>query len=294
LKIPKPNYFLNVGSGSHAYQTARSMERIEKVLLKEKPDLVIVVGDVNSTLAGAITAAKLHIPIAHIEAGQRSFDREMPEEINRILVDHVSDFLFASTEHDKKNLIKEGIDRKKIFFVGNIMTDTLLKIKSKASAFSNPLLRNFKISRKKYGVMTIHRAGNVDNYENFKNILKTIKEISNQIPIIFPIHPRTQKMIRKFRLGELIKGNPNLIIIPPISYIEMINLVWNSRFVLTDSGGLQHETTVLNIPCLTVKKTTEWPITIDKGTNVVVGLSRKKIVRNIKNILLGKVKKRKK
>jgi len=292
LKIPKPDYDLNIGSGSHAQQTARVMLKIEKVFIKEKPDLVIVVGDVNSSLAGALTAVKLHIPVAHIEAGQRSFDREMPEEINRILIDHISELLFVSTEDDRKNLLKEGIDKNKIFLTGNIMTDALLKIKKKVVV--PYFFKKIGLQKKKYAVLTLHRAGNVDKERKLKEILEAILKISEKLPIVFPIHPRTKKMIRMFGFKKLLSKNKNLIIVPPLSYFDMIGLVKNSKLVLTDSGGLQHETTVLNIPCLTVKETTEWPITVEKGTNLVVGRSKEKIIKEALKIISGRVKKAKK
>lgn len=290
LDIPKPDYTLGVKNGSHASQTARIMEKLEGIFLKEKPDLVIVVGDVNSTLAAAITAVKTHIKLAHIEAGQRSFDRDMPEEINRILVDSIADLLFVSIEKDRENLLKEGKNKKNIFLVGNIMTDTLLRSKAKALSSKNDFLKQLMLEKENYGLMTIHRAGNTDNRENLKNIIEAANEVAEKIKIIFPIHPRTKKMISRFGLGKTINRNPNLVVINPVSYSQMIELMLGAKLVLTDSGGLQHETTVLNIPCLTIKKTTEWPITVGKGTNIIVGLSKEKIISEALKIISGKRK----
>lgn len=279
FKLPKPDYNLGVGSCSQAKQTAKIMLKLETVFLKEKPDKVIVVGDVNSTLAGALTAAKLDIPLAHIEAGMRSYDKTMPEEINRVLTDHLSDFLFVTSELDKSNLLREGIEEKKIFIVGNIMTDTLLKAKLK-----------MKSEERDYAVLTIHRAGNTDKKGNLKEILTAAAEISKKIAVIFPIHPRTQKMIKKFGFVGLIKKCSNFKIIKPLPYLEMINLIKSSKLVMTDSGGLQHETTVLGIPCLTLRDKTEWMITLKQGTNKLTGVSANKIVKEAEKLLNGKSK----
>jgi len=289
LKISKPDYNAGVGSGSHAEQTAKIMLKLEKIFLKEKPDLVVVYGDTNTTLAGALTAVKLHIPIAHIEAGCRGFSLDWPEEVNRILTDRISDFLFAPSYFESKNLLKEGINPERIFLVGNIMTDTLvnLKIKSQKSKF----YEKFGLSKKHYAVLTIHRARNVDDKGKLTEILGAIKMISQEIPIVFPIHPRTKKMLKIFRIEKLLAEMPNLILIKPVSYLEMINLVKNSKMVLTDSGGIQHETTVLGIPCLTIRETTEWPITFKQGTSLAAGTSKEKIVKESLKVLSGKVKK---
>ncbi len=283
LNIPKPNYNLGVGSGSHAYQTAESMKRLEPVLLKEKPDLVIVVGDVNSTLAGALVAAKLGIKTTHIEAGARGINSRTPEEINRLLTDHISDFLFTASDIENKNLLRENIKRERIFLVGNIMTDILLRYKKEK--MHSTICERLKILNKKYAVLTIHRARIVDDKENLKEILAAIKEVSQKIFIVFPIHPRTQKIIEIFKLKKFLAGMPNLILIKPLSYLNMINLLKNSEMVLTDSGGLQHETTILGIPCLTLDETAVWPITVKQGTNLVVGISKEKIIREALKII---------
>ncbi|UZE93499.1 MAG: UDP-N-acetylglucosamine 2-epimerase (non-hydrolyzing) [Candidatus Nealsonbacteria bacterium] len=291
LKISKPNYNLKVGSGSHAYQTAETMKRLEPILLKEKPNLVIVVGDVNSTLAAALTATKTNIPVTHIEAGLRSFDMAMPEEVNRRLTDHMSSFLFVTEPSGIKNLVKEGISKNKIFFVGNIMIDTLLDMKSKAQKIK--ILEALKLKKKAYGVLTLHRPENVADEKVFKDLLAVIEEIQRKIKIIWPIHPRVKRHLKEFNFLKKIKKMKNLLLIKPLGYLEMLTLNKEAKFVLTDSGGIQEETTVLNIPCLTLRKNTERPVTVQKGTNVIVGNDRNKIIKELSIILKGKYKKRK-
>ncbi|KPJ55316.1 hypothetical protein AMJ47_00360 [Parcubacteria bacterium DG_72] len=273
LNIPEPDYNLEVGSGSHALQTADAMMRLEPVLEKEKPDIVIVFGDTNTTLAGALTAVKMQIPTAHIEAGNRGVYLGFPEQINRLLVDHISDFLFASSIFEKDNLLKEGISEDKIFLVGNIMADALFDFKD--NGFHKQL------GLKNYAVLTLHRAETVDNKEKLKEVLDAVSYISKKIPVVFPIHPRTKKMIDTFGLTN------NLKTIEPVSYFEMLDLVKNSKMVLTDSGGLQAETTILKIPCLTIRETNEWPITTKEGTNLVVGTLQEKIIQEATNVLRG-------
>jgi len=289
LDIPKPQYNLNVGSGSHGQQTAKIMEKLEQVLLKEKPDLVAVVGDVNSTLAGALVAAKLHIPVAHVEAGLRSFDKRMPEEINRVITDHVSDYFFVTEPAAIKNLTKEGISPKKIFYVGNVMIDTLLKLKSKSEKFK--ICEKFKLKPKEYAVLTLHRQENVDNKEVFREILDAIGEIQKEIKIIWSIHPRTKKQLEKFNFYAKIKKMENLVLIKPLGYLDMLSLNNQAKFVLTDSGGIQEETTAIGIPCLTLRRNTERPITVVEGTNTVVGTNKKKIIAQVSKILNGNIKK---
>ena len=279
LEIPQPDIYLGVGSGSHGEQTAKVMIKFEKVLFKEKPDLVMVVGDVNSTLAAALCAAKLHIPLAHVEAGLRSYDREMPEEINRVVVDVLSDYLFTPSPDADENLKKEGIPKEKIFLVGDVMVDTLLKFKVKSSKLK--VLKKLNLKTKAYALLTLHRPSNVDNKENFLKILEAVEEISRRIPIVFPVHPRTKKNMEKFGLTR--RGEIHLI--EPLGYLEFLKLMMESRFVMTDSGGMQEETTVLNIPCLTLRDTTERPITIKEGTNTLVGNDTKKIIKEAEKIL---------
>jgi len=292
LRLTKPDVYLGVGSGTHAEQTGKIMIEFERVCLQEKPDLVIVVGDVNSTIACALVAAKLYIPIAHIEAGLRSFDRTMPEEINRVLTDQISDYLFTTCEDANQNLIKEGIQENKIFFVGNVMIDTLLShmeiAKNSIILEKLGLRKNNKI--KKYGVLTLHRPSNVDNPKILRGILKALNELAKEIPVIFPAHPRTIKQIRNFKHQEMVNyeenflseglNNPNrnILTIPPLGYIDFLCLMSNAAIVLTDSGGIQEETTILGIPCLTLRNNTERPITVKEGTNTVVGNNPDKII----------------
>ncbi|NWF75471.1 MAG: UDP-N-acetylglucosamine 2-epimerase (non-hydrolyzing) [Nitrospirae bacterium] len=287
LDIPKPDYFLNAGSGSHAKQIAKIMLEFEKVCLKEKPDIVVVVGDVNSTLACSITAKKLNIKVAHVEAGLRSFDMTMPEEINRMVTDSISDYLFVSEESGITNLKKEGKVQSKVFFVGNVMIDTLFyglkKLKRK---------QTFKSERLNYAVVTLHRPSNVDEKEKLKDILLALREIAKDMDVYFPMHPRTKKNIEKFKLQPLLQGR-GINIGPPMSYLEFLNLWKDASLVLTDSGGIQEETTVLGIPCFTIRENTERPITVQEGTNILVGTTGKGILRAYKRFKKGRIKKRK-
>jgi len=288
LNIPKPNYNLGIKAGKHGEQTGKTMIEFEKVCVKEKPQLVIVVGDVNATIACALVASKLHIKIAHIEAGLRSFDRNMPEEINRILTDHISDYLFTTCEDGEKNLLKEGINKNKIFFVGNIMIDTLLKQQKKAK--HSRILKKLNLKVKEYALLTLHRPSNVDNEKILKTLLQTFHVIQKKIKIIYPIHPRTEKQIKKFDLEKYVKQMKNFIITPPLGYLDMIHLLNNTKFLMTDSGGIQEESTVLKIPCLTLRENTERPITVDIGTNIIVKTNKNKIIKEVNKILLGKEK----
>jgi len=287
LDISKPKYNLKVGSGSHAFQTGKIIERLEPILIKEKPNLVIVVGDVNSTLAGALTATKLHIPIVHIESGLRSFDMLMPEEINRKLTDHISNFLFATEPSGVKNLLREGISKNKIFLVGNTAIDILKDLLPKIR--KSKILKELKLKDKDYGVLTLHRPENVDNPELFKQLLDILTNVQEKIKIIFPIHPRTKKILEKLEGYNL----SNVEIIKPLGYLDFLALVLHSKFVLTDSGGIQEETTFLKIPCLTLRKNTERPITITLGSNILCDSNKKKILNEVDKILKGKYKKSK-
>ncbi len=320
LEIPEPDIHLGVGSGTHSQQTAKVMIEFEKVLLREKPDLVMVVGDVNSTLAAALAAAKLHIRIAHVEAGLRSYDRRMPEELNRVVVDVLSDYCFTPSADADENLKKEGIPKERVFLVGDVMIDTLLQFKVKSLKLK--VLKRLNLRKGKYALLTLHRPSNVDNKENFLKILRTLKEISKRITIVFPAHPRTKKNIKRFRLNKFFKvitltlPNPShqgrgerqfipptsgegkregeistgILLIEPLGYLDFLKLMMNSKFVMTDSGGIQEEITVLNIPCLTLRDTTERPITIKDGTNTLVGNNTKKIIEEAERILDGKSK----
>jgi UDP-N-acetylglucosamine 2-epimerase (non-hydrolysing) len=296
LELPQPDIYLAVGSGTHAEQTGKIMIEFEKVLFKEKPDLAIVVGDVNSTLAAALAAVKLRIPVAHVEAGLRSYDRTMPEEINRLLTDAVSDYLFTPSPDADENLRKEGISEEKIFLVGNVMVDSLLYNKPKAEKSDIlerlGLVTSHQSSSTPYALLTLHRPSNVDNKETLLRIIKALGEISRRIPIVFPAHPRTQKRLKEFDLlDRLLLTNHRLLLIEPLSYLDFLNLEMNAKFVMTDSGGIQEETTVLNIPCLTLRNTTERPITIGQGTNTLVWNNTETIITEAFKIIDGKGKK---
>jgi UDP-N-acetylglucosamine 2-epimerase (non-hydrolysing) len=281
----RPDVYLSVGSGSHAEQTAKIMMAFESVCLKEKPDLVLLVGDVNTTLAGALVASKIHIPIAHVEAGLRSFDRSMPEEINRVLTDSISDLLFITEMDAQENLIKEGILKDRIFFVGNVMIDSLLQIEANL----NPAraLEDFQLQSKNYALVTLHRPESVDNPEILTALVSTLNHLQEQIPVIFPIHPRAK--IRLDQLQHFAFGQ-QLQIVKPLSYPDFISLIKLARFVITDSGGIQEETTALNIPCITVRKATERPITVTMGTNVIAGLDPDRILGYCNQAIRGEWK----
>ena len=283
LEIPKPDINLEIGSGSHGEQTGRIMIEFEKVCLKERPDLILVYGDVNSTIAAALVAKKLGIKVGHVEAGLRSFDRTMPEEINRILTDAISDYLFTPSADANENLIKEGIPKDKIHMVGNIMVDSLLYHKKQAQR--SAILKQLNVHPGEYALLTLHRPSNVDDKTDLNKIFKAINYISGKIPVIFPIHPRTRKNLGAVS-RKLLAGSITLI--NPLGYLDFLNLMMNARFVLTDSGGIQEETTVLGIPCLTLRNTTERPITLTHGTNTLVWNDTKKIINEATKILNGK------
>ena len=283
LSLPEPDIYLGVGSGSHAEQAARVMVKFEKVLLSERPDMVLVVGDVNSTMACAITAAKLHIPLAHVEAGLRSFDRRMPEEVNRIITDSVSDYLFTTSEDANVNLKREGISDDKIFFVGNVMIDTLLR--HLRGAEMSDIIHRLNVKEREYALLTLHRPSNVDGKDSLGEILDALLYIQNKIKVIFPLHPRTLKMIKEHGFLSFTREMKNLITVDPLGYLEFLQLMNYARFVLTDSGGIQEETTILKIPCLTLRENTERPVTVTEGTNVIVGNCKDKIIKEVENIL---------
>lgn len=290
LGIPKPDIDLEVGSGSHAEQTAKIMVMFEKVCLQEKPDLVIVVGDVNSTMACTITAKKLGIKVAHVEAGLRSRDMGMPEEINRLCTDVLCDYLFITDHYADDNLRAEGVAGEKIIFVGNVMIDTLLKHKAMASQLD--VLTKLGLEKKSYATLTMHRPSNVDDKDTLEEILKALKAISKNVPIIFPIHPRTRKMVGAFGLSHYLnegKSVSGIWLTEPLGYLEFLHLNMHARLVLTDSGGLQEETTVLGVPCITMRHNTERPITCEIGTNVIVGNSGKKILTAAEAVLNNRV-----
>jgi UDP-N-acetylglucosamine 2-epimerase (non-hydrolysing) len=280
LDISEPDYFLGAGSGTHAEQTAKIMTVFERVCIQEKPDVVVVVGDVNSTLACSVTAKKLNIKVAHVEAGLRSFDMTMPEEINRIVTDAISDYLFISEKSGIQNLKREGRSKKQMYFVGNIMIDTLrygLNKLSSSQAVKPASRQAGKRVSARYGVVTLHRPSNVDDKDKLTDILTALREISWDMDIYFPIHPRTEKNIDIFRLNSLVE-NSGIIVTTPMSYLKFLQLWKDASLVLTDSGGIQEETTVLGIPCFTIRDNTERPITIKEGTNVLVGTTSKGIL----------------
>jgi UDP-N-acetylglucosamine 2-epimerase (non-hydrolysing) len=274
LGIPKPDFHLEIGSASHAVQTAKIMIAFEPIVLQEKPDWVLVVGDVNSTIACAIVCAKLGVKIAHVEAGLRSRDRSMPEEINRILTDSISDLLLTTSQDADENLKQEGIADDKIKFVGNVMIDSLFYNLEKAKSLN--VRENLNLKDKDYAVLTLHRPSNVDEKEVFEGLLNALIEISQKLPIIFPVHPRTKANIEKFEFAERV-ANSNISLIEPLGYLDFMNLYSGAKLVLTDSGGLQEETTALGIPCLTLRENTERPITIELGTNILVGTNPERI-----------------
>lgn len=289
LGIPEPDVSLDVGSGSHAFQTAEVMRRLEPILEKERPDHVLVVGDVNSTLAAAITASKLRISVAHVEAGLRSFDRSMPEEINRILTDAISDHLFVTERSAEDNLRNEGVAREKVHFVGNVMIDTLLEHRDKATQLDLlvrlGLKRGSSSSLIEYGLLTLHRPSNVDDPKTFFGILEAIVELAKEMPILFPVHPRTKGRIKTLGLSASIRScdpvvdGPGLYGLEPLGYLEFLCLMGSARIVLTDSGGIQEETTVLGVPCVTLREQTERPVTISHGTNILAGVCKEKILQ---------------
>lgn len=290
LGMPKPDLNLEVGSGSHAEQTARIMVEFEKVCLSHSPDLVVVVGDVNSTMACTITAKKLGIRVAHVEAGLRSRDMLMPEEINRLCTDVLCDYLFTTDHFANENLIAEGISPDKIFFVGNVMIDTLLKHRELARSL--PLTRKWGLSPGGFATATLHRPSNVDDPVVFRGILDALKAISSEIPIVFPIHPRTKKTAEQFGFSSYFSTSEKprgLWITEPLGYLELLHLNQNARMVITDSGGLQEEATVLGVPCITLRNNTERPITCEVGTNTIVGNDGDKIRRHALAILSGDI-----
>lgn len=282
LMLPKPDLYLNASGTTQLQQIADIMVKLENALVKLRPQLVIVVGDVSSTLAAALAAVKLNIPVAHIEAGLRSFDRSMPEEINRILTDAVSDYLFTTCKDANFNLIKEGVDKKKIFFAGNVMIDTLNMLKPKINNIA--AWQGLKLKKQGYALLTLHRPSNVDDKSVLENILKTMVRISKVMPVVFSVHPRTQKIISDFKMDRYIK-NVNFKYMPPQGYLDFLSLMQGAKMVLTDSGGIQEETTVLGVPCLTLRKNTERPITVTQGTNTIVGNNMRKLGKYIKKII---------
>lgn len=290
LGIPEPDVSLEVGSGSHAYQTAEVMKRIEPVLEREHPDLVLVVGDVNSTMAAAITATKLWIPVAHVEAGLRSFDRTMPEEVNRLITDAISDYLFVTEESGMHNLLSEGVSKDKMFFVGNVMIDSLEA--SRRLWQRSTIHERLGLMNASYGVITLHRPSNVDHPDTLKGLIGALAEVGRHLPILFPVHPRTRKSLEQMeevrallQFGNKLVSTSGIHCLDPLGYLDFMALVAKARIVLTDSGGIQEETTALGIPCLTIRENTERPVTVTHGTNRLVGISPSRILQEATRIL---------
>jgi UDP-N-acetylglucosamine 2-epimerase (non-hydrolysing) len=290
LQMPKPHYFLGVSGGSHTEVTAKTMLEFEKVVLAEQPDLVLVVGDVNATLACALVAIKLHIPVVHVEAGLRSGNRSMPEELNRILTDSVADFLFITEQSGVDNLKREGVPDEKVFFVGNVMIDSLVHYLEKARQTS--VLADLGLQKDDFVVMTMHRPANVDTEEGLKAILEIIEDTTKYKKVVLPIHPRTANNLKKFGLYERLNSTKNLILTEPQGYLEFLQLMQNAALIITDSGGIQEETTFLKVPCLTFRDSTERPVTVEIGTNqLLADLNPQTVHEKLMEILEGKTKK---
>jgi UDP-N-acetylglucosamine 2-epimerase (non-hydrolysing) len=283
LGIPQPDLNLGVGSASHAVQTAQIMKAFEPVMLEHKPDVVLVVGDVNSTIACGLVAVKHGAKLAHVEAGLRSFDRTMPEEVNRVLTDAISDFLFCTEQSGMDNLAHEGVAADKTFLVGNVMIDALLK--HKVTAGESKILTNMKLESGKYAVLTLHRPANVDDPTIFEKILDALDVIQRDLPVIFPIHPRTRSHLNSSVLGQRAQGMKNLRMTEPLGYLDFLKLMSEARIVLTDSGGIQEETTILKVPCLTLRENTERPVTVECGGNTVVGRNPETILAAYRSVL---------
>ncbi len=285
LNMPAPDIYMGVGADTHARQTAKIMIGFEEFCFEKKPGLVIVAGDVNSTASVALVCSKLQIPVAHVEAGLRSFDRTMPEEINRIVTDHLSDLLFTTEVSGNENLRKEGIPEEKIYFVGNCMIDSLYKYLSRA--IDQQPWSNFNLDPRHYALITLHRPSNVDDLKNLDYLIDIVNGVSNTLPLIFPVHPRTRKQLLfcKRPLAE------RVILCDPLPYLSFLGCMAKASFVLTDSGGIQEETTALGVPCLTMRNNTERPSTVNKGTNILVGNERQEILASVEKILSGKFKK---
>ena len=283
LELHQPDIDLGIGSGSPTQQIARILVALEEDVLSWRPELIVVVGDVNSTLAGALVANRLSISLAHVEAGLRSFDRSMPEEFNRIITDQLADYLFTPSKDADQNLLNERIPAERIFFVGNIMVDTLLRFRDRAHL--SAAWSNYNLQPKTYGLLTLHRPSNVDDKSSLEKFTCLLELFQSHLPIVFPIHPRTRQRFEEFGLSRRLACLPNLILTPPLGYLEFLSLMTEARLVLTDSGGIQEETTVLEVPCLTMREQTERPITIFEGTNRLVGTDIHKIQMAFDEIL---------
>jgi len=279
----RPDINLQVGSGSHAEQTAKVLTRFERLLIKRRPNLVIVVGDVNSTLACSLASVKLGVPVAHIEAGLRSFDRSMPEEINRLVTDRISDILFTTSQAASRQLVREGVASQNIHFVGNVMIDTLFHTLKRVRDWT--VCEKFQVKTRHYALLTLHRPSNVDSPSTSSGLIRALRCIASEIPILFPVHPRTTAMFKQHGLLTGLKRVPNLKLTEPIRYLHFTTLLRDARFVMTDSGGIQEETTAMGIPCLTLRNNTERPMTVTSGTNRIVGQNPDRIVSAARSIL---------
>jgi UDP-N-acetylglucosamine 2-epimerase (non-hydrolysing) len=286
LNLPEPNLNLEIGSGTHGAQTGKMLAKLETAFFSENPDIVLAEGDTNTVLAAAISASKLGIFVGHVEAGLRSYDRDMPEEINRILADHISDYLFAPTDLSKNNLVGEGIPESKIHVVGNTVVDATL-YNFKIAEAKTGIMKKLQIKEKGYFLLTLHRQENVDDRLRLEKIVDSLEAICKkyQIPIIYPIHPRSEKMLRKFGLYDRLKNNPKMYLIEPVGYLDFLVLEKNAGLVLTDSGGVQEETCILDVPCVTLRYNTERPETVDIGKNMIVGVERKRVLDGIEEML---------
>jgi UDP-N-acetylglucosamine 2-epimerase (non-hydrolysing) len=285
LGIPEPDLNLEVGSASHAVQTAEIMKAFEPVLLDHEPDAVLVVGDVNSTIACGTVATKLGVKLIHVEAGLRSFDRTMPEEINRMITDAISDLLFCTEQSGVDNLRREGVSEAKIHFVGNVMIDTLLQHRAKAD--QSTILEDLALADGGYAVITLHRPANVDNRASLEGLIEALEHIQNDLTVVFPAHPRTRAKFEEFGMGDRLAAMSNLRILDPVGYLDFLKLIATAKVVLTDSGGIQEETTILKVPCLTLRENTERPITLEVGSNRLVGSDPSKIIAAYREVASG-------
>ena len=288
LRLPRPDIALNIGGGSHAEQTGRMMMALEPVFAREAPDLVLVVGDVNSTLAATVTAAKVGIPVAHVEAGLRSFDRTMPEEINRIVTDALATLLFTTEQSGSENLRREGVAPEQIFFVGNVMIDTLLRCR--AQARRSDIVQRLQLEPQGYAVLTLHRPSNVDAPAHLHRLWQSLATVGQQLPLVFPCHPRTAQRLQALDLGGPGAPSPaptGILLQPPLGYLDFLQLMSQAKCVLTDSGGVQEETTILGVPCLTLRENTERPVTLIEGTNTLVGSAPERLLAEVAHILAG-------
>jgi len=289
LELPEPHYHLGVGSASHGEQTGKIMIAFEPILAELKPDVVVVVGDVNSTIACGLVATKMGIRLAHVEAGLRSFDRTMPEEINRVMTDQISDYLFTTEASAHENLKMEGIKKGKIFFVGNVMIDSLLRHRKKAAG--GDALRNLGLEPNNYVLVTLHRPSNVDDRDMLVQLISALCDLSEKVPVVFPLHPRTRSRVQAFGLEDMFNRSHGFVLTEPLGYLDFVQCMDNALVVVTDSGGVQEESTVLGVPCITVRDNTERPVTVSEGTNVVVGRNPTRLLEEAFRVLRGEGKK---